>query len=69
MLSMLRIKEIHYNYVYGWNNFRQWRSRLSIQGGPLATLKITFIVGSLHITLHFLHLYTLKIGLKYMFVC
>ena len=26
--------------------------------------KITFIVRPLHITLHFLHLYTLKIGLK-----
>ena len=31
--------------------------------------KITFIVRPLHIKLHFLHLYTLKIGLKlYVFV-
>ena len=37
-------------------------SRLSIQGGHYS--KITFIVRPLHITLHFLHLYTLKIGLK-----
>ena len=37
-------------------------SRLSIQGGHYS--KITFIVRPLHITLHFLNLYTLEIGLK-----
>ena len=37
-------------------------ARLSIQGGHYS--KITFIVRSLHIKLHFLHLYTLKIDLK-----
>ena len=37
-------------------------SRLSTQGGHYS--KITFIVRPLHITLHFLNLYTLKIGLK-----
>ena len=37
-------------------------SRLSIQGGHYS--KVTFIVRPLHITLHFLHLYILKIGIK-----
>ena len=37
-------------------------SRLSIQGGHYS--KITFKVRPLHITLHFLHLCILKIGLK-----
>ena len=41
---------------------RSGDSRFSMQGGPYS--KITFIVRPLHITLHFLHLYTLKIGLK-----
>ena len=39
-------------------------SRLSIQGGHDSRSTIMFIVKPLHYKLDFLHLYTLKIGLK-----